>query len=324
MATKKVVCPQNQRQVIEGYYDFTDISTSIHLSGGQHITNDMEISYADGQTEIVFNRDANINMTIYVAWRSKTNSYATNLVLTHNLNGNNTNQNFQIKGNLYRNKIDTFTAAVNVQEGSRLKFSFIGASEYEMCRVLVDCVITDYAINVDDYSTELQYISRAPRLPYYDYNSNSIQIAYFDGSSYPYSYKIKNQSGSSHAMLNTTWRSLSYFGYWANVKNEKITNMLYSLQWFMGKKLMFDNQNTLSWASPNESEIIEGNITDIRPISNRVGQKNYIEMEADDDPRLVCEIPNEWLTYKYNLHENCFARVYNLNNFYGKIKQYSK
>lgn len=319
MPTLKKVCPQNQIQVIEGFNSSED---KIVLSGGQHITNNMEISYGDGMEEIEFNRAATVNMQIHVAWWCKAAANQGYLRLLHK-SGNTTNTHtFQIRGDLYRNHIDTFHCNLQVNGGDSILFLFPQYDKYEMVRLLIDCNISDYTIEDDEDPDELQYIPRAPRLIYYDYNSNRILEAFFDGSSYRYSYKDRSHSGSSVAMFYTTFRSLSYFGYWANMPELPICDMMYSFQWMMGQRLNFDNNRTLAWKDVCNSNEITGLITEIRPHSEKFGQNNYIAYGYGDS-NLISTIDNKWLEEEVDLHESCFAKIKNISNYVGELTQYT-
>lgn len=323
MATRKVVCPQNQKQIIEGFCDFD--TSVMRLSGGQHITNDLRIQYGDGVDRIYFNRSCKFNITLYVSWLAKNNSYSVPFIVNHHTpDGQNDPRNYNIRGDLYRNKIDIFSYSFNCQEGSTISMSFLHNGYYEHCRMIAEVTITDYEIREDDYDEELDYIGRLPRLVWYDWNSNRYYEKYWDGTNLIVSYKIRGQGGSGHMNIQTTFSSLSYFGYWANVPDFKICDFWYSMQWLTGQKLDYDHKTNVTWRSVDESAVIQGTITEIRPKSDKLGQKNYLSYQNDDtDPIEVSEIANEWLAPEATFGDSKFTRVLPMSQFSGKLNQYS-
>ena len=321
MATKKTVCPQNRIQIIEGVCDET--TGDFYLSGGQHITNKMDIQHGDGLVEIYFNRTCVVDIDFTIAWHAKSNSYNVPFIVYYNDENGTSSQSFQIRGDLYRNKIDTTSMSFYINNGGKLTFSLIGSQWYESCNFLAELTISNYEITDDDYDNELSYIARRPRLTYYDYNANAYITTEWDGEDYVYSYKERNVSGSKHGFLHTNRRSLSYFGINCNIPNVKICDFWYSMQWMMAKKLDYDHDKTVVWKSIDESAVIEGEILQMRPKSDKLGQKNYFKFQNDDNPLLVSTINNQWLNEEMTLNESKFARVENKGHFIGKINQYS-
>lgn len=324
MATRKKVCPQNERQIIEG--SLNRQTGVFSLSGSQHITNDLDIKYGDGVYEINFNRTATVRLNIYVSWAMKSGQshmYSTPFNVHWHDDYQNHTQPFSINGNLYRNHIDKFEMDVHTIAGTKLEFNVTNASHFNSFYILIDARVYNYQITEEDYDTDLSYIGRRPRLLYYDFNSNYIYEAFFDGNPIYYSYRDNNSNTSVHSVMQTENRSLSYFGFFSNMPNVSICDFWYSMQWLYGKKLDFDHQHTVKWSDIYQSATIEGEITQMRPKSDKLGQKNYIEYKDDTSPTLVSEISNQWLQEKCNLHSSAFYRIENIDEFQGKIKQYS-
>lgn len=321
MSTLKNVCPQNQTQMIEGILDTQ--SHDYFMSGGAHITNDLDINYGDGQQSIVFNRSANVNLKITIAWKAKNNSYNVPFVINYNYNGTNITNEIRLRGDLYGSKVDSTTINLNVNDGGKLTFALVSAEYYDSSSFIAEMTITNYNITEDDYGNELSYIARRPRLIYYDYNSDRYIPAYWDGTTYYYSYKERGVGGSQHGSIITESKSLSYFGIYCNLPDANICDFWYSMQWLMGQKLDFDHQRTVVWKPIDSSAVIEGEITEIRPKSDKLGQNNYIKYQEDDDPYLVSTIDNQWLALNMNLHESKFTRVKNVSQYSGQLDQYS-
>lgn len=324
MATRKVVCPQNKIQMIEGKCDTSGSDITVYLSGGQHITNDLDIQHGEGVNRIYFNRACKFTVTLYVAWKAKNNSYQTNFLVTHHLpDGTNDTRTCIVRGDLYRNKIDIFSQSFNMQEGSSLSVTFVHSGVYEMCNFIAEANVTNYTINEDDYDTELSYCGRLPQLEYYDWNSNSVKTQKWNGNTFSYSYKINGSSSAGHSTIATDYRSLSYFGYWANVPDFKLCDFWYSMQWVMGKKLDYDHKKDVTWRSVDEAAEIDGEILEIRPKSDKLGQKNYLEYKDDDDPYLLSTINNQWLSEKVKFGEIKFGKVQNMGQYVGRLDQYT-
>lgn len=322
MSTRKVVCPQNNKQMVEGICDRS--TGNYMLSGGQHITNNLTINYGDGQAEIVFNRSASIHIDIWVSWFVKNSgTYSFPFVVNYNENGTNITHQYNLRGDLYRNKIDFTSLNLTVNEGGKLTFALTEAEYFDSSDFIADITLSDYQITEDDYDEELAYIARRPRLFYYDWNSNSIIAAPWNGVTFNYSWKERGVSGSHHSNVGTFDRSLSYFGIYCNLPDIKVSDFLYSLQWAVGKKMNFDHKKTITWRETDESAVIDGYITEIRPKSDRLGQKNYIKFQDDENPLLVSRIKNAWLSPSVNVIESKFGRVTNISQFTGKINQYS-
>lgn len=324
MATRKKVCPQNERQIIEGALDR---DTGVFaLSGGQHITNDLDINYGEGSVEITFNRVTTVRLNIYVSWAMKSGQshmYSTPFNVHWQDDYQNHTQAFSLQGNLYRNHIDKFEMDVHTLNGTKLDFNVPNPTHFNSCYILIDARVYNYQITEEDYDTDLTYMARRPRLLYYDYNANQIYEGFFDGTPIYYSYRDNNNNSSVHAVMQTESRSLSYFGFFANMPNIAMCDFWYSMQWLYGKKLDFDHQHTIKWSDIYQTATIEGSITQIRPKSDKLGQKNYIKYQEDEFPALISEIPNQWLQETCNLHESKFYRVENIDALKGKIKQYS-
>lgn len=331
VCTNKKVCPENTIQMFEGKCNLNSHGDML-LMGGQHVTNNLSIKYSieseeDAYDGIEFNRDCTVQLKIWVAWQAKNSSSQTGFIIRHLDSGGNSLQTFypNIRGDQYKNKIDTFTYSFNISAGDKLTFRLNVADQYyKHCNMLGKLTITNYEIYDTDYDTELEYIWRPPYLNYYDHSSDTWKKGFWTGQSFTYSYKARNETNVRTATVSTTYEGLSYFGLYANLPEFKLCDFWYSLQWIIGKKLSYDHKNTTVFIDPNDSAVITGEITAMRPKSDKLGQKNYLAFKSDDNPQLVSTIPNEWLQSSYKLHESKFAKVENVvGSQLGCVNQYS-
>lgn len=324
MATRKKVCPQNTKQVIEGRLNSED--GVMQMSGGQHITNDMDIHHGDGQNAIEFNRSCRFQFNMHLAWkRTGNNDFSCNFYIWHEKVGESIIPLDIIicNANTYRNGIEIIARSYNITAGDKIHFGFSTASNID-ASFIMDATVSNYAITDDDYDNDLSYNYRLPRLIYWNYENSSIveKTKYWDGSSFTLTYrKIGGPSGTM--TIATDRRSLSYFGIYTNLPNIGICDFYYSLQWVYGKKLSFDHQKKVSWADVNTSKVIDGYISEIRPKSDKLGQKNYIKFKDVETPILVSTINNEWLSKEATLHDSKFSRPEEISDYNCKIAQYS-
>lgn len=305
MATLKKVTPQNKKQVIRGKMgedgDFAFV-------GGQHVTNDLEFIHGEGMTEIEFNRDCVLAYDGYLSWYSKATMGNSSLftITIVRANGQIETNSVTIQSNLYRNDIVVFSNSINLNAGDKLKFHSNNADKYNMVQFVLDCTITQYDITDDDYSTELNYEAQLPILETYDYNTDNVTAIHFADLSKTIKCKYKNSNTYFYRTIAAPYLSYSYFGFWTNVPDAKLSELFYSLQWHYGMKLSFDHNHTISWVSPYEQATVQGNITEIRPISDKLGQRNVFKYAETDEVDLVSEIDNEWLAEEVTLIESKF------------------
>ena len=322
MATKKTVCPENNRQTVEGLYS----DGSMHIMGGQHITNDLSFSYSIPDTnKITFNRACKVKINLWVAWKSKNTGYNTPFYIIHHKasNNNDTSYTTQLRGDLYINYVDTNTFTINVDMDDTLTF-FVTGTSFDSIRCVADMQITDYEINDEDYGNELEYVSRVPRLLVYSYNANNYITWWFDSTTYNLDYKKRGESGTKHKWINTTWTSFAWFGYYANLEDMTVSKFIWGLCWLLGKKVIINN-GVVEFVDSNENLILENaNITKIEPNSDNLGMKNYIRYNNQEDANPISIIDNEWLEGEKDLHKSPFGYISNISNYVGKINQYEE
>lgn len=320
MSSKKNVCPENTRQTVEGLYS----DGSMHIMGGQHITNDLSFSYSVPDTnKITFNRACSVRINLWVAWKSKNTGYNTPFNIIHHKASNNTDISYttQLRGDLYINYVDTNVFNIDIEKDDTLTF-FISTTSFDSIRCIADMSITNYEITEEDYDNELEYVNRVPRLLVYSYNANQYINWWFDATTYNLDYKKRNESGTKHKWVNTSWTSFAWFGYYANLEDLTVSQFLWGLCWLMGKKTKIENGH-VSFVDPTDNIILEkASITKIDPASDNFGIKNYIRYDNQEYAQPITVIDNEWLEADKDLHKSPFGYISNISNFVGEIKQY--
>lgn len=322
MATGKCVCPQNQTQYVEGRLKDDN---SFCIMGGQHITNDLEYSSSltDNNT-IVFNRDCTVTMSIWISWESKANGYNIPFLVNqwHSETQTNTTFQFNMDGQNYTNDITTGSATFTVKANDKLSFDMSSGNYFNLVSMVAKLEITGYDISDDDYSTELHYVSRLPRLVVYQYASGTYEYWYFDTTTYNLSYHRKGTSSTLHRLLGTPWASFAWFGYWANVPEMSAADLIWGIAWLLGRKPVIEN-GTLTYEDADTAVQIDGVITETRMSSDKFGMKNYIRWNGDENAEPYLEINNVWLENEKNLHESPFGKMTNISQYSGKVQQYS-
>ena len=333
LCSKKKVCPQNHIQVIEAQWG--ENNNYALLSGGQHITNNMELDWNSDKREITFNRQCNVNMTVYISYDLKGDHLDTNNKFFQLIMKRNTNYPAQAEivylPEHYQNGIITKTWQVAnnyVQSGTTFQLQAReDYNHYRNLKAVIVMTITDYEITEDDYDIDLQYVGRLPRLGVTSRTSlTNYPVTYrsFDGHSFSYTRRNFSDGSTSTVYFTLPRKSISYFGAYCNLPDMKLTDALFSLQWIYGKKLMFSYNSGFYWQEPNVSMNIKGIIDEIRPHSDSVGQNNYIVFrDSTDEPAWT--IPNEWLSANCKIFESKFldATHLSLTNWPPEIIQYS-
>lgn len=112
----------------------------------------------------------------------------------------------------------------------------------------------------------------------------------------------------------------TFFGYFANIPDVKIRELLSSLSWACGKKLVFDG-NSVLWKNADDIMEIEGEIDNIFPLSDIVGKSNVVEW-ANGHKSVMSSISGEQLVDEKVLHKSVFGR-YGYANGIASIPQYA-
>lgn len=322
MATGKWLCPQNERQTLEGL----QTEEGFRITGGQHITNDLSFSYSTSDTDrITFNRGCHVEISLWVSWVWKNNGYKVPFVVNHHKSEDSSNNTVEISLDAlnFVNEVNTATFAFDVEAGDHISFGVINGNMFDMVRCLADMRITNYEITEDDYGKEMRYVGRVPRLVVYQWASNNYQYWYFDGSTYDLGYHRRNTSNTLHRYMTTTWTSFAWFGFWANLPEMKVSEWLYGACWLIGKRVRFMN-GEVWFEDPNQSTVLENAvIMEMQPATDKLGRKNFIKWDGDDTPLLVSTIDNKWLEEEHVLHTSPFGKITNIGQFIGQANQYS-
>lgn len=351
IATKKTVCPQNKIQVIEGYWT-SDSGNFAVLSGGQHITNDCEFSYSPDSTTITFNRACKVNGKLYYSFKKKT-TVSNNFPFYVNryVQGQPVfSMTYNIPSNNYASYVVTDNYQATMPQGSELRVMCNNTNKYDMLNFVLVLTITDYNITEDDYGQELKYVGRTPRLKvwsddgYFKFGSNAWQdyvdgngggytYCWFDGTTYQTHYH-NTGSPNSHIVqsFSLEWCSIAYFGYWCNLQDIKVKDLMWGTCWADGKKLVtgyIDNMNmiekVLQYKDAKDTAIIQGIITETRISSDRLGKDNYIltDGQTHEQAEPISHIENQWLENAKDLHKSPFTYApWRMGNWYC-IDQYS-
>lgn len=324
MATRKTVCPQNQRQTLEGLH----ADGAFHITGGQHVTNDLSFSYAMTDTDrITFNRSCRVDISLWVSWKWHGNAsgYIIPFLVTHwkAADGTSDTRVVNLRGDLYTNYIDTDSFGFDVEMDDRLIFGVVNGDEMDMVRCVADMRISGYDITDDDYGTEMDYVYRLPRLVVYNYASGGYYYWYFDTTQIDLGFHRRGEAGTKHKYVDTSWASFAWFGYWANLPELKVSEFLYGLSWLLGKRPVIEN-GMLRFDPTDTSAVLDNaNITEVSPVTDLFGMKNYIRYDGEENPQSVTDIDNIWLESEKDLHKSPFGYIMNLGNFNGRAAQYS-
>lgn len=322
MSTGKYLCPQNTKQSMEGVLT----SDGFCIMGGGHVTNDLKFSYGTTSTNrIVFDRECDVNMQLWVSWKAKNNQANIPFIVTV-LNGDNTTAatyTEQLRGDLYTNYVNERTIAMHLQAGQQLMFDVIGGSTMDTVRCYCELDITNYETTDEDYDKEMDYAARTPRLVVYNYTANSYQSWNADASTWQLTYKERGVAGTKHKFYDLPWASFAWFGYWANLKDIKLKDLFWGIAWLLGKKPVLMN-GVLDYVPAEDTAQLDiCRIESLQPSADLLGQTNTVSFDGQDNPRIVTEIPNLWLADEKALHKSPFGYIRNLTQFVGSTAQYS-
>lgn len=312
MATKKTVCPQNLKQVLE--FNSTSMEgTRFKIHGGQHITNDC--AFSTENEFITYNRNyVYATLEVYVIWERKGTVHQ-NKTLFFELNGNHRWWCDLMSGSADFGYQQFSIPQHQFNQNNTISFEMPDINSFEFVSVVCEITYTTGGwynyISEEDYGQELEYVGRCPE---FRIGSNGYQFIPCNGNTYtmaPFGHPIPTPN-----------LCFSYFGYYCNLPDIPMCDIWYSLQWILGGKLSFDHQRLIMLDSADKSAVIEGNITEIRPKSDKLGQKNYIKFKGTD-PKPTFIIPNEWLAENVTIHENILGDTFNQNYYEGVLNQYS-
>lgn len=350
IATKKTVSPHNHIQVLEAHWT-SDSGNFAVMSGGQHVTNDLEWSYSPDQTTITFNRNCKIKGDIYFSFKKKstvTNNFY--MMICRYRSGSPTYAPaYTIQSSQFASHVTWDTFQDTIHAGDTLRIQCNDTNKYDLLSVLIKFEITDYAISEEDYGNELKYIGRLPRLKCWSDNGQFIRgggswtqeastnggYAYLwaDGRYGAYYYH-NTGSPNTHLQHYITLPdcSFAYFQYWCNLPDISIKDLMFGLCWLEGKKIArecvyngYMMYPELIYKDANDTKAIKGRITQTRISSDSLGRANYILQNGQGienaDP--VSTIDNQWLERTKTLHSSPFAYAPWKWGYWYCIDQYS-
>ena len=312
LATKKTVCPQNKIQMIEAVKapqqgETQDERMTLKLIAGQHICNDAMGYQKESTTmELTYNRYAYITAKIWFSWQVPS-SYGTYTVSL--MKNGVVERNFAINIPNAATTSGVFTQNFNftVNEGDVISFKITGLDVFNKLNMLMYCHLSGYEITEEDYGDELVYCERPAKLTLYQYyNTQGIFeiTCYADGNTYTYT---DNNDGTHSSTISIPYYSLSYFGYWCNVPEFKVKEMVFSIGWFSGNKCVNINDK-YEYIIANQSKAIKGQITQLDPANSYFGQTSLIGYNEDMQPWKYT-YDNIWLDTEKWIHKSVFGYV---------------
>lgn len=323
MASKKCVCPQNPIQVIEWW---RDTGNYFNLAGGQHVVNDVE--GIDNNTKVMesstqqvkFNRHCRAEIKTW--WSFKVDHTTQNYDIHIRKNGVDLTM-FYMDTSYYDHDFGAAsTITTTFEAGDTLEIWGNFNLAIKANDIITVITYSDYEIDENDYGTELLYRGNHPSLHFFptndvadaedmwfDYRTWTKQIG-TDTSQFP--------ARPIYRSITVPYVGFCYFGYWANVPEISVKDLLYGLCFYMDKKVKTDNYD-VEFVSADSGVDIEGIVTDKQPVSDKLGRTNIIKWLGDDPNPLRIEFNNRFLSDSVTLHESPFAYVGGQNNPNGTI-----
>lgn len=325
-ATGKNVCPQNTVQVLE--VNFTDGETG-QIIGGQHVTNDAAWKWTGGEDVVTFNRTCDVKMDIYVSYSRSTLHTGMDHFISIDLNPNRPSTPHQteiisLPTTQHYNDIvtDSWTVANDfVRDGTELTFKVQGANSFRFISVVVVMTITDYDIIDDDYGIDLDYVYRNPRLRYRNYGDNTERYMEFNGLLWPYFPYYDSEV----RMVYCPDVAFSYLGFWCNLPDTTLKELLFGLQWLTEKRFVKENWSYW-WKDIDVKYTIDGEITRFDTTNDKLGVANHILFagEKDSEDNTVSNIDSDWLESNVTVHQSPFAYSNKRNGTWAYFEQYKE
>lgn len=325
MAQNRYVCPENTRQTISVQRLNGSNTGEMCMVAGQHVVNDAE-GFENGKYEessykkMTFNRDCTATVTPYISWGRKLASGTHTFQIIAYINGVNCGgYTFNIHTANKRNGFvfpdpDTYTFHAGDVLEFRLSSSGLDNpfSKLEHLQMIWDVVYSDYAITEDDYGQEMKYAPKLPTLYGWCPNYPDYVWEYpFNGLGLQRLYIYKSETfydPDDDIYLNFPLRGWAYHGYWCNLSDITVGQLIWGLAWIRGNGVT-RNQTGLAWTASDRAKAIEGHITSISPSTEHLGQRNYIRWSGQQDTEPLTTIQNEFLEADHTIAELPFAYV---------------
>lgn len=326
-ATNKNVCPQNTKQVIE--VNFTNGAYGV-INGGQHITNDVSWSWQPDSQTITFSKLCNVSMNIWLSYSrsvigSGSDDYFEVIVDTATpLTPTQDKIVFMPTTQHYNDIVtDSWTVPHNyIVPETTMQFRISSPNAFRFVSAVIEMTITDYdIIDGDDYGIEMDYIYRNPMLRYRNYGDNTERYMEFNGTTQTYEPYV----GHTQYQLYCPDLSFCQLGYWCNLPDITLKELLFGLEWLNSKRFIRDKWE-YKWVDIDTKYKIKGEITEMEMTNDKLGQKNYLLFTSEDeeDKSMVADIDNFWLESSSVLHKSPFAYSSWRMGTWAYFEQYSE
>ena len=347
LSTGKKVTPQNSRQVIEVYRDGDELA----MRGSQHVLNDLSWSPT---SEIVFNSGCRAHITAWVSYDKKsatTNNF--HLIAAYDFNNDVTNTPTQariitIPSATYANNVFKEEWDWNLTSGDgTLTIKIVdtaSGNELDKFNLLEALFIIDYtAYDPDNWedTDELEYIGRRPGLHIASKNGTywfNGQQEVYDGSSYAdddldHDYRFcewdgktiqifYNRTGHPNTLyplnIQTSQETFAWFGYFWNLPDISVRDLICSMAWMQGKKAVWENGEVIFRDFIHQD--IEGEILQIT-MNDTLGRNNVLKLAGGNI--MISEIDNDRLEIDHTIYNCPLTYVERVNAIVGRIHQYS-
>lgn len=297
VATNKYVCPQNAVQVVE--FNDTDMDNGFfNLHGGQHVANDLE--FGSSSNKITYNRYVRVLVELTICWRKKgTTAQNKNFYVFRNALSHST---VTIPSGSQQCGYTTATVWCDMDEGDYIQFRMPETDKFHHVSVIAKLTNRYYTVFDDDYGTELEYVWRMPRFRYTGTYGAGPFYADCDGTSFG-----MLKTDGTYYYVPTQYLSFAYFGYFANLPEITIKDLLFGICWLNGQKIV-RGSNSAVFADATDNMVLEDvYIEALRPSPDVLGQRNCVRFTGQEEGGVVSEIANTWLEKTKTLHESPFA-----------------
>lgn len=275
LATDKCVCPSNNRQVLTDYVTSDGVYAT---TGGQHVVNDCNGYRIDDNPQrwIAFNRKCDAKITLY----NKRQENAYTYVQVSN-DGGNTWSNI-----LTLNVLNEITKTGNYVFSDGELMRIYTTSPMTPYYTYDICVIdySNYAIVDDDYGIELKYPE----------NGAPTAMTYHTP---PYIF-----DGSDPSLFGGLRLSYAYFGFFANLGEITIKELLNSLCWFVGKKLIYNGNAIMFTNADTKIDVSDGEMVEMSPVCDKLAKVNIIKWAETENRQIKFFIDNDFLHNERVIH----------------------
>lgn len=330
LAQNKYVCPQNKKQIIRGRLD----TNGIYVYGGQHVTNDLSRDINTEKTIFNINRDCCLKGQITISFYS-TKNFTSNptFILVNNETGT-VVFSISIPAMTYTNRVIQYDINSPLIAGDYY-FTVTDASKFEnRFAFYMTAVIDDYTTTKDDTGIDLEYYHTfgAPTV----YNKNGNEVTYFHDAlvggkqktKCDYTSKFKGSVADEDVSVYTEKYYYSYFGYYCNLPEIKIRELVYNLSWITNSKVSFDRANIIEFVpftmiglendyEINSTEFLDDNFG--KTTCFKCKNEELADVNAND----AFNINNKWLNDRVAIKESQLAKLYKDSTQKMVVNQYS-